>query len=160
MRHDQLALCWICGSVGRLFASPLLCMKLDTCVGAAADRDASPACLSHLPSSLSLSLSHTHARAHTHTHTCTNVAEADNSRVVSVTVEVCSLSPDPTTNQVDNYANRLYFSHVASFSSRGVMGCVCSCLRTGLCHSEEQLNSAFFFFFFSWKCVYSLWHVS
>lgn len=34
------------------------CMKLDTCTRAAADRDASPAWLSCLPSSLSLSQMH------------------------------------------------------------------------------------------------------
>lgn len=45
---------------------PLLCMKLNTYVGVAADRDASPACLNHLPSSHTYTHTHRHAykRAH------------------------------------------------------------------------------------------------
>lgn len=107
---------------------PLLCMKLNTYVGVAADRDASPACLNHLPSS--------HTYTHTHTDMHTNVhMQADNRRLAFVTQEVCSLSPDLTTNQVDNYANRLYFSHVASsfFLSSAAKGCVSSSLCVYVC---------------------------
>lgn len=104
---------WQCWSTVCLL-SLSLCVKLDTCVGAAADRDASPACLNHLPSSLPLSPSPPPFNSYTCTRTCTGEdTQADNSRVATVTQEVCSLSPDPATNQVDNYAYRLYFSHVA-----------------------------------------------
>lgn len=73
------------------------CMKLDTCTRAAADRDASPAWLSCLPSSLSLSLSNAHAKTRRHT-----------KDLEFVTCGICSLSPNPTTNQVDNYASRVF----------------------------------------------------
>lgn len=76
----------------------------------------------------------THTRTHTDMHTNVHM-QADNRRLAFVTQEVCSLSPDLTTNQVDNYANRLYFSHVASsfFLSSAAKGCVSSSLCVYVC---------------------------